>query len=263
MRGGSAALEVMRNRYLLPLAPLVATLPACFQFDVEAQAGYAQLALDGDLGYANGTNPQAAVRQDIGSALGLGDDQGSPFVRAKIDTGVPVLSVSAFQFRDEGTGTLSAPFGDVTPIAPVRSEFDLLDVKAAYAFEIPIGPVSLSPGVAVEYVDLDIRVRDLIGIASERVELQAPLPMLFLRGEVEVGPVGAVAEVAYAGASVDGVDASLLDVEALLLVHPTSMLELFVGYRYLQLQVDGEIDGDSYDSDLRLGGLMVGGGVRF
>jgi hypothetical protein len=250
---------------LLVAGLVLATLPACFGFEVEAQAGYSQLALDGDLGYTSGAN-NVAVSQDIESAFGLGDDQGTPFLRAKMDLGVPVLSVSAFRFEDEGTGRLEADFGDVPFIpggTPVASTVDLLSAKTALAFDIPLGPVTLSPGIAVDYVDLDINVRDLIGIASEQVELQAPLPLLFARGQVDLGVVSGVLEIGYAAVDIDDVEAALLDVEALAIVRPTELLELFVGYRLISLEVDGEVDGDTVDADLELSGWMIGGGVRF
>lgn len=237
----------------------------CAVPEFEAQAGYARLALDGDLGYAD-TATSTTIRQDIGSAFGLGDSQGAPYVRAMLDTGVQVLSVSAFDFHDDGTGTLQANFGNnplLTAGAPVRSEFDLISAKAAYAFEIGFGPVSVSPGIALDYIDLDVSVRDLIGIAEERVELNAPIPLAFLRGELDLDVVSAVVETGYMAVNVEDVDGSLFDVEAMVVGHPTSLLELFVGYRLLNLKVDGRIDNDDFDADIRLGGFFLGGGLRF
>lgn len=249
--------------HLVFAAFLLSTLPSCFELELHAQAAYAELALDGDLGYLD-TASTASIRQDIGSAFGLGDAQGTPYVRAQLDTGVPVLSVSAFDFRDDGTGVLQADFGNnLTAGTAVRSEFDLFAAKAAYAFEIGIGPVSVSPGIAVDYLDLDVRARDLIGIADERVQLNAPIPLAFLRGEVDLDIVSAVVETGYMRVDVEDVDGSLLDVEAMLMAHPTDLLDVFVGYRLLNLKIDGEIDNDAFDTDIRLGGFFIGGGVRF
>ena len=247
---------------LLAAGALLATLPACFQLEVQAQAGYAQLALDGDIGYVNGAN-NVAVAQDVESAFGLGDDQGSPYVRGQVDFGVPVLSVSAFTFEDDGTGQLNADFGNVPAGLPVATDFEMLNAKTALAFEIGLGPVSISPGIAIDYFDLQIDVRDLIGIATEQLELNAPVPLGFLRGEVDLGIVSGVAEVGYMTVDVDDVEGSLLDAEARVSVHPTALLELFVGYRYLGLEIDGEVDGDTFDTDLEVSGLLIGGGLRF
>lgn len=243
----------------------LATLPACYQFDVAAQAGYAQLAVDGNFGYVQGSST-TSVRQDVDSAFGLGSGQGAPYARVALDTGVPVLSVSGFTFQDSGTGTLQADFGQgsvLTAGVPVRSELTFTNLKGACAFQIEIGPVAISPGLAVDWFDIDLNVRDQIGIASESVDLSGPLPLAFLRGEVGLGPVAALAEVGYIGANIDGVDASLLDVEAQLLVRPTGWLDLFVGYRYLALTAEGLVSNDTYDVDLTVDGFMLGGGVRF
>ncbi|MCK5944993.1 MAG: hypothetical protein KAI24_23600 [Planctomycetes bacterium] len=255
----------MRKTILsLVLLPLVATLPACFQFEIQAQAGYAQLALDGDIGYQNGAQ-SGDIDQDIESAFGLGDDQGSPYVRAKLDFGVPNLSVSAFTFEDEGEGTLEANFGNVPQNVPVRSQFDLSNAKAAYAFEIPIVPgiASISPGIAIDYFDLAIDVRDAFGISQENVELAGPLPLAFVRGEVDLGIVSAVVEGGYITADIDDVEGEVLDLEAQLLLHPTDLIEIFVGYRSLNLDLNGMVDGDTFDTDITLSGFMIGGGFRF
>ncbi|MEZ6038027.1 MAG: hypothetical protein R3F29_11130 [Planctomycetota bacterium] len=254
----------MRNLLWALLA--LPIFPACSLPTLQAHAGYAQLSLDGDLGYVNGTSA-VAVRQDLESGFGLGDAQGSPVVRAVLDVGVPVFSVSAFQFSDEGTGNLTADFGDLTPGSqpslPVRSELDMFNVKGAYAFDIGIGPVSIQPGIAVDYFDLQIKVQDGFGAVTENVDLNAPIPLGFLRAEVDLSVVRGVAEVGYMAIDIEDVDASLLDLEAMLVVNPVSVLELFVGYRYLNLQVDGEIDNDTFDTDLTISGFMIGGGITF
>ena len=254
----------MRIPLLAALAAACLT-PSCYEFKAHAQGGYALLAVDGDLGYVSGAGT-ASISQDVRSAFGLGDDQGSPYARVSIDTGVQVLTVSGFTFDDSGEGVLQANFGD-SPLliagAPVQSQLEMTNIKGSYLFQIDLGPVAISPGIAVDYFDLDVQVRDVIGIANERVDLQAPVPLAMLRAEVDIGFLSAMAEVGYMRVDVDDVSGSLLDIEAMLMVHPTSMVDLFVGYRSLQLVADGEIDGDAFDADLRVGGLVFGGGLRF
>lgn len=252
-------------RHLLIIAAGALLFAGCQIPTMTAQVGYARLAVDGDIGYVSGST-SGSISQDVESAFGLGDSQGSPYGRAVLDTGVQVFSVSAFALSDEGTGVLEANFGDsglLLANTPVRSELDLFNVKGAYAFEIPIGPVSISPGIALDYFDLDLEVSDLIGITTERVELNAPLPLAFLRAEATLGPVSAVAEVGYIEVDVEDVDAKFLDIEAMLVVQPAPLLQLFVGYRSVNLEAQGLIDGDAFDTDLRIGGFLIGGGLRF
>jgi hypothetical protein len=255
----------MRTTLLLAALAAVATLPSCFSFGATAHVGYAQLAVDGDIGYVSGSTT-ASVAQDVESAFGLGDDQGRPYARVAADLGVPVIAVSAFTFEESGTGVLQANFGDSgTLIAgtPVESNLEMFNAKGSLAFEIDFGPISVAPGVCANYFDLDMRVRDLIGIADERVELNAPVPMVFVRGQVDVAIVSGIVEVGYMAIDVDDVETKFLDVEVLAMVHPTAMLDLFVGYRMLDLDAEGEIDGDTFDADLQIGGFLIGGGVRF
>lgn len=251
----------MRSLPLLVAAPLL-VLPSCYQFEVTAQAAYAQLSLDGDLGYQNGST-SANIQQDIESAFGLGDDQGAPYGRVMVDVGVPVLAVSGFQFDESGTGVLQANFGDVPAGLGVNSEFEMINAKASLAFQIDLGPVAIAPGLAVDYFDLQVDVQDVFGAFQESVDLAGPVPMLFLRAEADLGFVAAVVEGGYMEIDVDDVTASLLDLEAMLELRPTTLIHVFAGYRLLNLVADGEIDGDTFDTDFTLSGFFVGGGLRF
>lgn len=252
----------MRFHSLFAASPLF-FLSGCYQFEVTAQAAYAQLSLDGDLGYATAGSSTPAVSQDIESGFGLGDDQGTPYARVMIDTGVPVLAVSAFLFEDEGTGQLQADFGSVNAGLGVRTEFEMMNAKASYAFQIDLGPVAIAPGIAVDYFDMQIDVRDVFNTQQESVDVAGPVPMGFLRAQVDVWKIGLVAEVGYMEVDVDDVTAEFLDLEALVEIRPTDLINVFVGYRHLDLQLDGTIDNDSFDADVTLSGLFVGGGLRF
>jgi len=239
-------------------------LPACSIPTLEVQAGYAHLSLDGDIGYSNGNT--VAVEQDFESVFGLGDSQGSPYGRAQIDFGVPVLTVSAFSFEDKGSGDLQSNFGNIPAVAggvEVQSELDMMNAKVSLAFEIGIGPVSISPGLAIDYFDLQIDVTEDVLFESEQVDVSGPLPLAFLRADVDLGIVSAFAEAGYMSADIDDVDGELLDIEAQLVLHPAPLVELFVGYRYWNIALDGIIDNNTIDTDIKVSGLIFGGGIRF
>jgi len=235
-------------------------MTACTLPTANVQAGFAQLSLEGDVGYQSGAAP-AGIDQDAREAFGFGDDQGSPVVRAQVDFGVPVLTVSGFTFEDEGQGTLNADFGNLTSGIDVNSTLDLQALRASYAFDIGIGPVSISPGLAVDYFDLSILATN--GLLTEQVDLNGPLPLAFLRASVDFGMVGAFVEAGYIGADIDDVEGELLDIEAQVVVRPFSVLELYAGYRHLELGLDGLIDDDTFDTDITISGLVFGGGVIF
>ncbi len=250
----------MRTHSLV--AATLGVLAACSAPGVAVQAGYARLGLDGDIGYAQ-AGSGVAIAQDIESGFGLGDDQGSPYGRAMLDLGTPVFAVSGFLFEEEGTGQLQADFGDITASTAVRTDFKMANAKGSFALEIPIGPVSISPGIAVDYFDLDIEVQDTFGAINESVEVAGPVPMGFLRAEASLWSLGAIVEVGYMKVDIEDVDASLLDAEALVEYRPTPLLHVFAGYRLLDLSIEGLVDDDSFDADITLSGFFVGGGLRF
>jgi hypothetical protein len=252
----------MRIHHLVALVAC-SGLTSCFQLEVSAQAGYAQMALDGDVGYVNGAS-SASIAQDIQSGFGLGDDQGVPYLRAQVDFGVPVLAASGFMFDEQGSGTLQADFGNnLTAGTQVFTDFTLNCAKVSYAFEIGLGPVSISPGLAVDFIDLSVKAQDSVGIFTEDVQLTAPIPMGFVRGQLDLGVVAAVAEVGYMQVDVKDVNAKMLDLEAMVQYRPIDWVDLFVGYRSLQIEATGLIDGDQVDLDIGLSGFLIGGGVRF
>lgn len=251
----------MRHRLLAAIAAC-SVLPACFQLEASGQLGWSRMAVRGDIGYVNGAST-VSVRQDVDSALGLGEDQDQPYARAMLDTGVQVIAVSAFRFEESGTGLLQADFGGVTAGTTVRSDFEFLNAKGSYAFEIALGPVSIAPGIAIDYFDLELDVRDLGGVASETLDVNAPVPLAFVRGTVDLGIASGVVELGYIEADIGDVDGSFFDAEILVEVRIAPLVHLFGGYRRIALDAEGVVDGDTYEADLEVDGFVIGGGVRF
>ena len=249
----------------LSLGAALLILASCQQFKVAGQVGYAQLALDGEIGFAAGSTT-TDIGQDVTTAFGLGDDQGLPYGRFNFDMGVPTLTVSAFVLEEEGTGTLAKNFGGnplLSAGANVNTDFELSNAKASLVFDISLGPVTISPGLAADYFDFNFQVTQVNGLASEVVELEAPVPIGILRAAADIGIFSGMAEVGYMEADIDELEAKLLDIDAMLTVHATEVLDLWVGYRYLAIDGDGLIDNDTFLSDIKIDGIVFGGGVRF
>ena len=113
------------------------------------------MAVSGDIGLSSGIGGlPASAHQDVDSAFGLGDSQGSPYGRAQLDLGVPVLTVSAFRFEEQGTGELSGSFGGIPASTSIESELSFTNIKASATFDIDLGPVKVAPGLAVDVFDL-------------------------------------------------------------------------------------------------------------
>ena len=249
----------------LALAAVALGLGACSSAGFKAQVGYTQMAIEGDIAL----NPTAgggtsSIQQDLETALGLGDEQGSPWARAELDLGVPVLAVTGFTFEEQGSGTLQANYGNITAGTDVNSDLEMANVKASMAFQIALGPLSISPGLAVDWFDLQLAVSDTAGIATETVELSAPVPMVFLRGQADVGIASFIAEAGYLEVpEYDDIEATSWDAEALVELRPTPQFNLFAGYRVITVQVEGEVDNQDFFADITLSGWIIGGGVRF
>ncbi len=268
-------MKASNRRPFLLLAALLAAFPACTSLDVTAQAGYAQMSLSGDVGYYEPINsstggPTGAVNppplEDVDSGLGIGGSYGAPYLRAEVDCGVPVLTVSSFSYKASGSGEIQDQFGGIvaggTPV-PVSSDFEVFDVKTTYVFEIPIGPVSIGPGVGLDYLDMKLRVRD-VSLADQTANLSVPAPFGVVRGEVDLKWFSFVGELGYMSADVGDVEARIVDIEALLMVRPARWANLFVGYRSLALDAKGSLDGSDYvDANVVLSGFMIGGGFEF
>lgn len=267
----------MKITYLL-VACAAFVLQSCFSLpSVAVHAGFASLALNGDVGFVPASSDSGrqssrsgdggsagSIRQDIDDALGLGDYQGSPYFRAEVDLGMPRISLSGLRFKDSGNGVLDQQFGSNLPAStPVSSDFDLTNIKAALTFDFGLGPVTLSPGLALSYLDLTVGAEDVLGIFREELDLKAPIPLPMVRGEIDLSLAALIAEVGYMEIDVDSVRAKMLDLELLLEIRPTRMLNVFVGYRSLQMEAAGRINDNRVDIDVGLSGFVLGGGLRF
>ena len=237
-------------------------LTSCGIARVSGYAGYTQTQLSGDLGLAPGSlsvNTSADVEDD----LNLGES-GSPYVRVEAGGGPISVTVSAFRYDSSADGTLTGSFGNIPAGFAVQTDAEIINLKAAVMFDlINFGVVRISPGLAVDYFDIDVQVTATSFSAFDRVDVVAPVPMLFVQVAADVGPVGATVDLG--GISVDLPDAegTFFDLEAMLRVEPFDHVELIAGYRWISIDADGEADGQAFDADLELQGWFVGGGVTF
>ncbi|MEM7200407.1 MAG: hypothetical protein AAF628_09100 [Planctomycetota bacterium] len=239
-------------------------LTACSGFYGRAYGGYIQTALSGDVALAD-TGFAVSTSADIEDDLGLDEDFGSPYVRAELGASIVSVTASAFRYDASGSGTLPVTFGGIPAGVPVTSDIEVLNGKAAVLLNfIDLGPVRLAPGLGVDYFDFDLAVQSqTVPTVFETIDVQAPVPVVYLQGEVDLGPVALTVDGAAMDASVDDIDGTFIDLEGMLRVKPFSHTEIFGGYRWISLDVSGSEDGQDYSGDLRLAGWFVGGGVTF
>lgn len=240
-------------------------LVACAPVGVSVQAGYTQLRIGGDFALADGTSGTGdAPLQDVGDAFGLGDDRGSPWLRAQADLGAIVLGVDGFVFEERGTGTLDASFGGLPASTPVASELRFGCAKLSAVYDIDLGLVKVAPGLAMDVFDLDFRVQELSLGNAEVIDEIVGVPLLFVRAEAGVGVVDLVGEVGYLETPrIDRSKGRFLDAQLLAEVSVLPLLHVVAGYRHLDLDATGDTGSESFGIDLQVRGWFVGGGLRF
>jgi len=245
---------------LLILTALGACTPSAFR----AAGGVALMTVGGQVSLDNSSGSAAlgAVRNDLDDALDLDDNNVSPYLRFDVDFGSHRVSLSGFAFDEEGDGVLANDFGDITSGTAVRSKMDFLNIKAAYSYGlIDLEFVRVAPGIAVNTLLTDIEVSALNSF--EQVESVVGVPMPFLQAEVGLGPVSAVFDVGAMDIDLNDADGTYWDLEGVLMVRPSDSVDIFAGYRYIDLDSDGTADARSFDADLALRGWIFGLGITF
>ncbi len=236
---------------------------ACTGFSV--QAGYMQIDVGGDFALAEGTTGTGdAVAQDIGTAFGLGSPQGSPYLRARLDAGAFAFTASGFLFEESGAGQLDASFGGLPAATPVASrlEFGCAKLAAVYAFEV--GPVTLAPGLAVDVFDLEFRAEEQALGNAEVIDEVIGVPLLFCRAETQLDAFAVALEIGYLDTPrIDSAEGSCLDAELTVACTVLPDVDLFAGYRFIDIDANGDTGNESFGIDLQVRGWVIGGGLRF
>lgn len=244
------------------------TLTGCGVTGVDARiyGGYIETQLTGNLALepsAGGVSLDT-LNVDVEESLGLTESSGSPYGRLDLELGPARVTLSAFQYSESGSGTLNADFGDIVVGTTVNSSLDLLNIKGALTFDLlDFGVFRLSPGIGLDFFDVDMTVRAPSVGQTEEISSLAPVPMLFAQGEVEVGPFAAIVDGGWISVDLDEGDGEYWDVEGLLRLTPGAGVEIFGGYRWISIDVQGNDEGQEFAADLELQGWFVGGGLRF
>lgn len=257
----------MNPRTQLLSVALLSLLSACTAPYVKAYAGYTEMAVSGDVALAptvGGVNLDT-IKVDTETDLGLDEASGSPYARVDLGFGPVSLTASGFQYSETGTGTLSQSFGNIVVGTQVATELEFTNVKAAAMFNlIDIGPFHFAPGLGVDYFDMNMSVRSISGPAAyDQLDVQAPLPLLYAQSSVDIGPLGVTLDVGGITGDFGDADGTVLDAELLARIKPTKHFELFAGYRWISIDVEGRADGQSFSAELEFKGWMFGGGINF
>jgi hypothetical protein len=259
--GGST--NVRQNLAVVGSILFLSLSSACSGIYARGDAGYSLFNVKGDVALSPSPGlPLDNFRVGVEEDLGLDDAAGSPFGKLEVGLGICSVTVSAFEYDESASGRLSRNFGTLPVGADIATDARILNAKGAVLFELlDIGGLKLSPGIGVDYFDMDLAVSS--SGASESVDAEAPVPMVFAQGELDIGPASFVVEGGYMEAHLEDAKGRFWDLEAIARIHLGKTLHVFGGYRYIDIAAKGEADGQPFDTNLEMRGWMLGGGFRF
>lgn len=249
------------------VAALVATLFAsCSSTDgADLRLAYLQTAIHGDVALGPSTGGSADGSNDVRGDLSLGDDNHTVLLAGVVPTPAGRFGASMFWFDQSGTGTLGADFGDIPSGTLAQTETEFWNIKTYWVYDlIRTENVRLAPGVAVDFVDLEMSAQSTAAARTyEKVEMFAPIPLLFLDGDARFGRFVVAAQGGGMAIDLEDGDGLYWDFEGRIGFVPREDLELFAGYRFLSMDIDGVADSRTGELDLQVHGWFVGGAYRF
>jgi hypothetical protein len=258
----------MRTLLAIALLPL---LCACANPTVRVYTAYMDILPGGNAGLEDlaAMNNANGIRSDLTDEFNLGNGN-TPYIRLDLDADRWQVELSGFRYKQGARSNLAASYGDIPAGRLVNTELKVSNLKLGVLTDlVDLGPVRVSGGLAFNYFDVGMNVTELEPrgplnqTGFEHSELQAPVPMLYLRGVVDAGVVRGELSMAWLDAKVADVDGLFLDIDAIFVMSPVPAFDIFAGYRYINIDVDGRLDEQLFTTKLDLSGWYLGVGITF
>lgn len=249
------------------LLALLAMTAACAPNHYRASVAGMSGRMSGDIALQNtaGTNNLESDRNDLRSDLGVGESEVLPYIQAEGTWDAHTFRVSVLDYSSDGSGELSAPFGDIPAGAGVNSSLDFTALQASWAYDVlDSETLHFGPGAQLSYYRLDLNVQGGTPAGVEDIDSETLIPQLYLEGEVDLGTVSFVASVG--GMSVyqyHDADGTWWDTQFMLRVQPVDHFEIVAGYRLIDMDANGIASSRDFDVDARFEGWFLGAGLRF
>lgn len=252
-----------------PLAMVLLLAGGCAVPAVDIMPRYGTFDVEGNFGITN--SPSGAVPVADMNVAGFGKDGGFLGLRADLDAGSPVFSLSTQITEHGGSGivenTLTSGDGTILDGSMVDSEMSLGLHQMAVTFDmVPSDMIDVGLGFGVTVIDLDASMTD--GFESLTTRKTLPMPVLALRGKVDLGDFEATGMISGMDVSVNGDSAFFLDLDLFAQYHLLGGDErvagaIALGYRSTRLALDYEDNSDRIKADLRFSGPYVAIVVSF
>ncbi|MEZ5974374.1 MAG: hypothetical protein R3F33_04490 [Planctomycetota bacterium] len=253
----------------LSVLSLAVLCGACNAPALTAGLGGAQLRTRGNFG---ATDSGTVVTSNMDS-LGLAQRTDVVLPRLFLRDGPRQLELSGFAVDIAGHGTVDADItiGGTTLTAntEVDSTFAMGCYSSVLTWDVArFGSTLLGMGVGVEWIDLDVSMRENPGTLAIASSQAFPLPLMGVRLSSETAPVAASVSVGWIGLNAPSTKASVLDVDAridgTLIGRPGGLLlQGMLGYRGFEMDVSYDDGGSQVEADFKIGGPYAGLRLRF
>lgn len=232
--------------------------------------GYLEASLEGQVDTITEVSPGVTTTTefDFDDNGGQDDPDAAVYVFAQVGVAPIELRLSAFQYRNQGTGTFSGEFIDTTfTSGTVESEFAIGAYQALLGFDlVNIERIRIGALAGGTLLDLDLSLTDVGAPAvTESVEEVVPVPLVGARGDLKIIGglwIGATA-VFFPLDEIEDFEGDCYDIEAGIHFELVPSFELFAIYREIVLDAEGEVDDVDTRVDLQLGGPVFGVALTF
>ena len=248
-----------------PFAPmlLAALASGCAAPSFDVAPRYGSFDLEGHFGITSNTTGEIPV-SDMNRA-GIGKDDGFFGLKAEIDIGAPVFTLSTQQTDHGGSGVVDNDLmsgGDMIAAGTAVDsdvQFGLHQLAATFDL-IPGDRFDVGLGLGLTIADLDAVMTG--GGDTIDTDRTLPIPVLALRAKVDLGDFEATGMVSGFDISVDGERVDFVDIDLaaqyrLFGARDRLAGSIAAGYRVVNLGVDYEEDGDRIDTRFRFKGPYV------
>lgn len=252
-------------KHFVPMVALLAV--GCSGPRVDVMGRYGQFDVDGQFAATAGP----ITSSNTAAEVGIVDDDGYFGGRADFKWGMPHLIVSGQATDHSGSGVLSSTIDldgtTITAGTAVDTTFDLGLYNALLMFDfLPTDVFELGLGFGIGALDLDAQF--VGGGNTIATDETLPVPLIAACGAVQLSRFELAALLSGMSGSVDGNDLTYLDLDAfgrVGLIRPDDRgrISLLVGYRYLDIDLEYEDEGDNVLFDMEFQGPYAGLEVSF
>ncbi len=211
---------------------------------------------------AGGTLSLGDHQNHLQGAMGLGDTEPSPFLRAQWDQERHRVRLNGFAMQTEGSGVLASDFGGLVTGSQVTTKEDLYVINGQYSYELLRDrSYRLAAGGQLGFYSLDVAARSTAGY--EQVNTQILMPMPFVEAELYYGGFTGGVNASLMGGEIRDASGRYWDIEAYGKLQLGEKFEVLGGYRYVLLDAYGVATGRDFDADLDIQGWFFGAGIKF